>query len=301
MTLRGWRTFGVVSIAAACVGVFGIQPSHANTDLVKKGQYMVWAGGCIGCHTDTKGKKPELAGGHALKTPFGVFYSPNITPDKETGIGNWSDEDFIKAFRQGLSPDNDHYYPVFPYPTYTKMRDEDLLAIKAYLFSLKPIRNEVEDHNVQPPFGIRFLQAGWKAMNFTPGIFQDVPGKSAEWNRGAYLVEAVGHCGECHTPRSGLGALDHSMALAGTVNGPDGGLVPNITPHPKTGIGDWTVDDLVELMKNGVKPDYDDVQGGMEEAVEMGLKHLTEEDLTAMAVYLLSLEPVDNLIEKPKK
>jgi mono/diheme cytochrome c family protein len=290
----------VVLAAIFSIGIMG-KATAASDELIKKGQYMVWAGGCIGCHTDVKGKKPELAGGLGLKTPFGVFYSPNITPDKETGIGNWTDEDFVKAFRQGLSPDNDHYYPVFPYPTYTKMRDADILAIKAYLFSLKPVRNVVEDHNVQPPFGMRILQGFWKAMNFTPGEFQDVPDKSPEWNRGAYLVEAVGHCGECHTPRSDLSALDHSMSLAGTLKGPDGGLVPNITPHPKTGIGDWDEDEIIELLKNGVKPDYDDVQGGMEEAVNFGLKYLTDADLKAMAVYLLSLEPIDNLIEKPKK
>ena len=290
----------ILTIGFTTIGFSGAV-SAATDDLIEKGQYMVWAGGCIGCHTDVKNKKPELAGGLALKTPFGIFYSPNITPDKETGIGNWSDEDFLNAFRQGLNPAGEHYYPVFPYPTYTKMRDADILAIKAYLFSLKPVRSVVKDHDVQPPFGMRFLQGFWKAMNFTPGEFQDTTGKSAEWNRGAYLVEAVGHCGECHTPRSERGALDHSMALAGTVKGPDGGLVPNITPHPKTGIGEWTEDDIIELLKNGMKPDYDDVQGGMEEAVIFGLKYLKDADLKAMAVYLLSLDPIDNLIEKPKK
>ena len=298
--LRLKQTSPAIAAGTALL-LMGLTAASAATDQVQKGKYLVWAGGCIGCHTDVKNKQPELTGGLGLKTPFGIFYSPNLTPDKETGIGNWTDADFIKAFRHGLNPNDENYYPVFPYPTYTKMRDEDILAIKAYLFSLKPIRNVVKDHDIQPPFGFRFLQAGWKLMNFEPGVFEDVEGKSVEWNRGAYLVEAVAHCGECHTPRDDLGALDHSMPLAGTVKGPDGGLVPNITPHPKTGIGEWDEDEIITLLKEGTKPDYDDVQGGMEEAVDFGLKYLTDADLKAMAVYLLSLPPIDNLIEKVKK
>jgi mono/diheme cytochrome c family protein len=285
------------------VGVFlSLTPvSVGAEDLIEKGRYLVRAGGCVACHTDVKGKGPELAGGRAMLTPYGTFHTPNITPDKDTGIGAWSDGDFIRALREGLSPEGDHYYPVFPYPTYTKVRDEDMLAMKAYLFSLKPVRRENKEHNVGPPFGWRILLGGWKTLHFTPGVMKDDPGKSAELNRGAYLVEAVAHCGECHTPRNAMGALLPEMSLAGTLDGPDKELVPNITPDADTGIGRWTKADIVELMKTGLKPDYDDVQGGMEEAMEYGLKYLTDEDLAAMAAYLKSLAPIWNKIAKAKK
>jgi len=268
---------------------------------VARGAYLVRAGGCVACHTDIKGKGPEFAGGHALATPYGTFYSPNITPDKETGIGNWSDEDFIRALREGTSPDGDHYYPTFPYPTYTKMRTADMLAIKAYLFTLKPIRQERRDHDVGPPFGWRFLMGAWKMMNFIDGEFKPDAKQSEQWNRGAYLVDAVAHCGECHTPRTEAGAMDLSMYMAGTNDGPENKSVPNITPDKETGIADWNVAELVHLMKEGQKPDYDDVQGTMEEAVEFGLKHMTDEDLTAMAIYLKSIPAIKNKIGKPKK
>lgn len=275
-------------------------PSFAAGD-VERGAYLVRAGGCVACHTDIKGKGPEFAGGHALATPYGTFYSPNITPDKDTGIGKWTDADFIRALREGTSPDGDHYYPTFPYPTYTKMHDSDMLAIKAYLFTLKPIRSERREHDVGPPFGWRFLMAAWKVMNFSEGEMKPDPTQSVQWNRGAYLVDAVAHCGECHTPRSESGAMNLSMYMAGTNDGPENKSVPNITPDDETGIGKWDVADLVQLMKAGLKPNYDDVQGTMEEAVEYGLKHMTDEDLTAMAVYLKTIKSIRNQIGKVKK
>jgi mono/diheme cytochrome c family protein len=273
----------------------------ATADDIKRGAYLVRAGGCVACHTDIKGKGPEFAGGHALATPYGTFYSPNITPDKETGIGKWSDEDFVRAMREGVSPDGDHYYPTFPYPTYTKMRDADMRAIKAYLFTIKPIRMARREHDVGAPFGWRFLMGAWKMLNFIEGEYKPDPTKSAQWNRGAYLVDAVAHCGECHTPRGEAGAVDLSMYMAGTNDGPENKPVPNITPDDETGIGKWDVADLVQLMKTGLKPNYDDVEGIMDEAVQYGLKHMTDEDLTAMAVYLKSIKSIPNQIGKAKK
>jgi len=269
--------------------------------MVKKGRYLVRAAGCVGCHTDVKGKGPEFGGNRPMKTPFGTYYSPNITPDRETGIGNRSDADFVRSMREGVNPNGEHYYPVFPFPTYTKMRDEDMLAIKAYLFSLKPIVRSVQEHQVGPPFGWRFLLGAWKVLNFEPGVMKDDPGKSAQMNRGAYLVEAVAHCGECHTPRSETGAIVKSMHMAGTNEGPNDELIPNITPDDETGVGKWTLDELVDVMKHGRKPDWDDVQGGMEEAVEYGLKYMTDEDLMAMAVYLKSIPAIRNKIVSKKK
>ncbi len=291
----------VVYACAALLALISGAAQGASPEMVEKGRYLVRTAGCVGCHTDVKGKGPEFAGDRALKTPFGTFYSPNITPDPESGIGKWSDDDFIRSLREGLNPQGEHYYPVFPFPTYTKMRDEDMLAIKAYLFSLKPIVRRSREHDVGPPFGWRFLQAGWKAMNFDAGVMKDDPAKSVQLNRGAYLVEAVAHCGECHTPRGKTGAMDKSMFLAGTNDGPDNELVPNITPDNETGVGKWAVDELVDVMKHGRKPDWDDVQGGMEEAVEYGLKYMTDEDLLAMALYLKSIPAIRNKVVSKKK
>ncbi len=291
----------IIYAGAALLALASGSALGASPEMVKKGRYLVRAAGCVGCHTDVKGKGPEFGGNRPMKTPFGTYYSPNITPDRETGIGNWSDADFVRSMREGVNPNGEHYYPVFPFPTYTKMRDEDMLAIKAYLFSLKPIVRSVQEHQVGPPFGWRFLLGAWKVLNFEPGVMKDDPGKSAQMNRGAYLVEAVAHCGECHTPRSETGAIVKSMHMAGTNEGPNDELIPNITPDDETGVGKWTLDELVDVMKHGRKPDWDDVQGGMEEAVEYGLKYMTDEDLMAMAVYLKSIPAIRNKIVSKKK
>ncbi|MEQ9642193.1 MAG: cytochrome c [Alphaproteobacteria bacterium] len=264
---------------------------------VERGAYLVRAAGCISCHTAEDG--PPLAGGLALATPFGTYFSPNITPDRTTGIGNWSDSDFLNAVKNGLRPDGSHLFPVFPYPTYTKMTRADALAIKAWLFAQEPVSRENREHDVPPPFGWRFTVGPWKTLFFTPGTWQAPADKpDPQWRRGAYLVEALTHCGECHTPRNFLGALDRDMWLAGTPDGPDGERVPNITPHQGTGIADWSTGDLVMLMKEGLKPNYDDVQGSMAEAVRDSLSHLTDADLEAIAVYLKTLPPIENKVGK---
>ena len=264
---------------------------------VERGAYLVRAAGCISCHTAKDG--PALAGGLPLKTPFGTYYSPNITPDQETGIGTWSDEDFLKAVKLGLRPDGSHLFPVFPYPTYTRMTRADALAIKAWLFAQEPVERVNTEHDVPIPFSWRWTVGPWKTLFFEPGTWQaPADRRDPQWRRGAYLVEALTHCGECHTPRNALGALDDDMWLAGTADGPDGEIVPNITPHPATGIGDWTEGDLVTLMKDGLKPNYDDVQGSMGEAIRDSLSHLTDEDLAAIAAYLKALPPIDNKVRR---
>jgi mono/diheme cytochrome c family protein len=280
---------GVCALANASV------PVQSQESAVERGAYLVKAAGCVGCHTAKRGI--HFAGGLGLKTPFGTFFSPNITPDPETGIGSWTDEDFVRALHEGVSPDGSRYFPVFPYPSYTKMTEEDALAIRAYLFSLEPVKQANREHDVFFPFSWRFLQRGWRMINFDEGRYEPDPKASDQVNRGGYLVDALAHCGECHTPRNFMGGIDNDMYLAGTPDGPEDQLVPNITPH-ESGAIDWSERDLVGLMKTGLKPDFDNVQGTMAEAIEEGLMHLTDEDLTAIAVYLKTVPPIDNRVER---
>jgi mono/diheme cytochrome c family protein len=194
--------------------------------------------------------------------------------------------------REGVRPDGANYFPVFPYPSFTGITDGDALAIKAYLFSLPPVHRENRPHDVAFPFSWRFLQTGWKLLFFTPGPFQPAPDRSVTYNRGAYLVTALAHCGECHTPRNFLGATRSGQRLAGTPDGPDGQLVPNITPDPDTGIGKWEKDDVVELLRTGTTPEQSKVKGAMRETVDDGLKYLSDSDLEAIADYLFAQPPI---------
>lgn len=273
----------------------------AAPDTVVRGRYVFQAAGCAGCHTDRKGKGALLAGGRKLETPFGVFYSPNITPDPEHGIGRWSDADFIRALRLGVAPDGSHYFPVFPYPAYTRITDRDLRDLKAYIFSLPPVARPNRPHEVDPPFGWRFLVPAWKWLYFTPGPLRADPRRSDQWNRGAYLVEALGHCAECHTPRGPLGGFKAGMALAGNPEGPDGALVPNITPDEETGIGRWSASDVETVLTLGMRPDGDFVESGMDEVVENTTGRLTPADLDAIMAYLKSLPPVHNDVRAKKQ
>ena len=261
-------------------------PAAADEDASGRGEYLVRAGGCFSCHT-AAGEQP-LAGGRALATPFGTFYSPNITPDPDTGIGRWTDAQFLRALREGVRPDGANYFPVFPYQSFTGITDSDALAIKAYLFSVSPVRQDNRPHDVAFPFSWRALQTGWKLLFFTPGPFQPAPERSAAYNRGAYLATALAHCGECHTPRNILGAMRSSLRFAGTPDGPDGQLVPNITPDPGTGIGKWEKGDVVELLKTGTTPEQSKVKGAMRETIQDGLKYLSDADLEAIADYLFA-------------
>lgn len=276
-------------------------PATAASGDAARGKYLFAAAGCQGCHTDVKNKGKPLAGGREMKTPFGTYFSPNITPDKETGIGNWSDADFIRALRDGVSPDGSHYFPVFPYPSYTGMTDRDMLDVKAYIFTTPTVRKTNTQHRTLPPFGTRFLIGPWKALYFDPGPYKPDPAKSKEWNRGNYLVNALGHCGECHTPRNAMGAMNSDMALAGTSDGPEGGLIPNITPDKETGIGKWPEVDLKSLLDSGMLPDGDFVGSDMGEVVDRATSKLTKADLKAMITYLRAVPPIHNTIESKKK
>ncbi len=264
---------------------------------MKRGAYIFHAAGCAGCHTDTKNKGALLAGGHALKTPFGTYYGPNITADKTHGIGNWSDADFIRALREGKSPSGDHYFPVFPYPSFTKMTDKDMRDLKVYIFSLPPSATPNKPHDINFPFGFRFSMIFWKILFFDDGAYQADPAQNAEWNRGAYLANALSHCGECHTPRNFMGALKGDMNMAGTPDGPDNGSVPNITSDKDTGIGKWSHQAIMDVLDGGMMPDGDFVGGAMTEVSE-NLAKISAEDRKAIAVYIKSLPPVRNKVTK---
>jgi mono/diheme cytochrome c family protein len=273
----------------------GVDPETA-----KRGEYIFNAGGCTSCHTDEKNKGPLLAGGTAIKTPFGTFYGPNITPDRTQGIGAWTEAQFVRAMREGVEPDGDHFFPVFPYTSFTKMRDEDLKDLWAYLQTVPASNTPSKPHEVGFPFNLRFVQFFWKKLFFTPGVFQPDPSKSAEINRGGYIVQAFSHCGECHTPRNKLGGIDKAMAYAGNLDGPDGEKVPNITPDPDTGVGKWSDGELFEVLKSGMEPDGDFVGSSMGEVVRNTTSKLTDADLKAVIAYLRSLPPIRNDLRAKK-
>jgi mono/diheme cytochrome c family protein len=272
-------------------------PAAADLDVIAHGAYLANAADCAACHTDVEHGGRPYAGDRALATPFGTFYSPNITPDPETGIGRWTNAQFLRAMRHGDRPDGANYFPAFPYTSFTGIVDDDIRAIKAYLFSLPPVRHANRPHDVSFPYSWRFLLNGWKLLFFDEGPFRPMPGRSAEQNRGAYLVTALAHCGECHTPRNWFGAMDQSRFLGGNPEGPDGKKVPNITPDKKTGIGNWSADDIVQVLTDGHTPDFDEVGYSMAEVVKSTAK-LTEEDRRAIAVFLQSLPPVSSPLRR---
>ena len=286
-------------IRAALCGLAALTAADAGAQVespAARGEYIFRAAGGCSCHTDVKGGGEFLAGGRPLKTPFGIFYSPNITPDRDTGIGAWSDTDFARAMTEGVAPDGSHYFPVFPYTAFTGMTAADLADLKAYLDSIPAIAGTNRSHDVAAPYGWRFTVGPWKWLFFERGPFRPRADKLARWNRGAYLATALAHCGECHTPRNVMGGLDRAMWFAGTAEGPEGQRAPNITPHAGTGIGRWSAAELIDLLKTGLKPNFDDVQGVMDEAVEQGYKYMNDEDLAAIADYVLSLNPIDNRV-----
>ena len=298
---------GVLVFIALLVG-HGAQANEAAraldavaADVERGARVFRSTGGCT-CHTNYPGEgqnAPELAGGRAMETPFGVFYSTNITPDRETGIGEWSNADFARAMREGLSPEGQHYFPTFPYPSFSGLTDQDIIDLFAYIQARPAHRRENRAPEAPLPFSWRGSVAGWKLVNFTPKIFDHAPGRSEAWHRGRYLVEAAAHCGECHTPRTLTGGLDGPMALAGSVEGPEGQLAPNITPHDEMGIGDWSKADLVWYLQMGLKPDGDDTPGLMSEVIEHGYAELPVSDLEAMAEYLATVPSIENRVKAP--
>jgi mono/diheme cytochrome c family protein len=271
----------------------------ADDASLARGKYLYDAADCGGCHGGDQNGAPP-AGGLGLDTPFGTFYVPNITPDREHGIGSWSEEDFHRALRQGVAPGGVRLFPVFPFTSFTHMSDSDVADLYAYLTSLPAVAQPNKPHAVKPPFGWRSLLVFWRTLFFTPGPVAVDLAKGEEWNRGNYLVHAVAHCEECHTPRNALGALKESMAFSGNVGGPDGQNAPNITTDPETGIGDWSAPEIERLLKTGMTPDSDMVGSGMK-AVVRGTSKLTDADRHAIAVYLKTVKPIHVELPPPPK
>lgn len=259
----------------------------------QRGEYLAAVGGCVGCHTEAKKDAASFAGGRALKTPFGTFYGPNITPHPQAGIGRWSEQDFMRAMRLGVRPDGAHYYPSFPYPSFTKITDADLRDLWAYLKSLPPSSRASQPHELRLPFRWRFPLWGWKWLFFSPGAFVPDPARNIALNRGAYLVRALGHCGECHTPRNWLGGPKNDRFLGGAKLG-ETAKASNLTPTRLKKMNDA---ELKEILKTGMTADGDVLSEAMSEVVQNTTSRLTPQDLDALIAYLRSLRP---LPDEPK-
>jgi mono/diheme cytochrome c family protein len=264
-------------------------------------QVFALAGGC-GCHTPEKG--PVGAGGVEIETPFGIFYSTNVTADPEHGIGAWSDEEVARAIRSGTLRDGSVEAPVMPYQEYAGMADDDLRDLIAYLRTLPPAAVANRPHQVDLPLP-RLAFRAWRVL-FAGSTTPPETAPRAGIARGRYLVDHVAICGDCHTPRTRFGALDGAMYLAGSADGPRDERVPNITSDDATGIGEWDADDIVSLLALGMKPDFDNVQGSMAEVIDgiagaPGYGKAPEPDLQAMAVYLKTVPPIDHVVAKERK
>ena len=263
----------------------GVTASLAKASVVERGEYLAKAADCMVCHTTQGGQ--EYAGGLGFKLPFGTLYSTNITPDKETGIGNYSDQDFLNAVQRGKRHDGARLFPAMPYASYTYMSDADALAIKAYLFSLPPVRAAAPANTLTFPFNQRWGMIFWSAL-FNPDTrYTPDTSKSPEWNRGAYLVEALAHCGECHTPRNLAFALDNRKKFGGAVTA--GWRAYNISSDKATGIGGWSDDDVASYLSTGHAKGHGTASGPMGEAVDHSLSRMAPEDIRAIVAYLRSV------------
>jgi mono/diheme cytochrome c family protein len=262
---------------------------------IARGEYLARAADCIACHTAPGGK--PFAGGLPFKLPFGTLYSSNITADRDTGIGKWSDDDFVRALHEGIRHDGKRLYPAFPYTSYSLLSRDDVLAIKAYLFSLPTVNQVTAKPDLVFPFNQRWAMGFWNAVFFKSARFEPSPSKSPEWNSGAYLAIGLAHCAECHTPRNIGFALNHRKELAGTVV--EGWHAPNITSDPVDGIGAWSDADLYSYLRFGHAPNHGSAGGPMGEAVANSLQYLTSKDTAALITYLRSVPPRDG--EHPVK
>lgn len=279
------------ALAAILLALGGFAARAADTDSATRGAYLAAAAGCDQCHTDAKNGGRTYAGGRALETPFGTIFAPNITSDRETGIGRWSLADFTRALRWGIAPDGSHYLPAFPFAFYSRLTDRDLADLKAFLDSV-PAVSRLNTVTLSGIFtAARVRAAIISVAECFDGPWQPDPTRGSVWNRGAYLVATVGRCGDCHTPRNWLGGRDPERQLAGTPAGPGGKAVPNITPDPDTGIGNWSEHDIMTLLKDGQTPDFDFVGGAMGEIVR-NTSRLDDADRQAIAVYLGSIPAI---------
>jgi len=278
------RAAAILALGAALLA----GPTRADeTDLRQRGELLFHIGGCTNCHTAKNGQL--LAGGDAIVSPYGDFYAPNITPDPETGIGGWTLEQFVRAMREGRDPQGRPLYPSFPYTSYTRMTDEDLAALKVYLDSLPAVSQSSRPHELWFPFNVRWGLNLWQWLFFTPERFVPDPARDEAWNRGAYLVLAPGHCGECHTPRTFYGVLEWDRPFVGAQLGKE--RIPDITPNPAHGLGEWSTSDLGIFLKLGMMPDGDFVGSEMAKVVNNGTSKLPDADIAAIVTYLEGLPP----------
>jgi mono/diheme cytochrome c family protein len=251
---------------------------------ISRGEYVFDLGGCASCHT----KDQSLAGGVELVTPFGTFYGPNISPDFQYGIGGWTDNEFIKAMREGVSPEGEHYYPAFPYTSYINMSKQDLIDLKAYLDAQDPVSESPLSHAVSFPFNQRGLLGLWKSINTTEPWAPD-PNQDANWNRGSYLANGPGHCTQCHTPRNLIGGLKSSTGMVGNEQGPEGENVPPLLDVNKLAFGNWSEEDIAFALEIGMTPEGDFLGGSMSHVLENTTGKMTAEDIQAISEYLYSL------------
>lgn len=277
-----------LSAAALALALSSAAPAaDTQDDPVAKGQMLVTAGDCVSCHTAPGGK--PFAGGLEMNTPFGTLSTPNITPDKETGLGNWSEADFYQALHEGIRKDGAYLYPVFPYPSFTKVREDDAKAIWAYLQSLEPVKAPRKPSNMQFPFNVRAGLLVWRQLYFNEGTYRPDPSWSPEVARGGYLVEGLGHCGTCHSPRTLLGGTETGDSLAGGYV--DTFFAPDISSSLRSGIGGWSKQQVVEFLRKGADKGKGTVFGPMQEVVHNSLSKLPDTDIEAMAAYLLATPP----------
>jgi mono/diheme cytochrome c family protein len=295
-----------VIVAAAAFGVFWwltatpitlvvTEPFHRPN--LANGLTAFNAGGCSSCHAvPGQPDRLRLGGGLAIPSPFGTFYAPNISPDPVDGIGRWTEAEFVNAVAKGISPAGFHYFPAFPYPSYQHAKVEDVRDLFAYLKTLAPLSGKVRDHDVPFPFNVRRNIGIWKLLFMDGKPFMPDAARSAQWNRGAYLVNGLGHCAECHSPRNLLGGIITAQRFAGGPNPEGEGWVPNIT---QKGIGDWSAQDIADFLETGQMPDGDSAGGSMARVIK-NTSQLNPEDRAAIAEYLKSLPPVDGP-PRPKK
>ena len=280
-----------------------VSPAHAangadtqDFDQVERGRYLTVVADCAACHTDP-GTRVPFAGGRPIETPFGKVVAANITPDRETGIGNWTDAQFEAAVRGGRSPEGARLYPAMPFPYYTRMSREDVLAIRAYLNTLPPVHHAVRSNQLPFPFNIRAGMSLWDALYFDPGEFRASSSRSAQWNRGAYLVQGPGHCAACHTPKTKLGGDESKEALQGYSL--QGWFAPNLTGDLATGLGQWSNADVVDYLRSGHNR-VAGAAGPMAEEIANSSSKMSDSDLQAIAAYLKD-QPGQNTAAAPLK
>lgn len=286
----------MLGIAAAAIG----SAAEADPAAVARGAYIAAAAGCDQCHTDSTHHGAPFAGGRLLDTPYGAVATPNITPDKASGIGSWSMADFVRAMRWGIAPDDSHYLPVFPFPYYARLSDGDIADLKAYLDGVTPVSRPHPAGAGSIALMGRTRAAVAVALSPPAAPWRPDPHRDAVWNRGAYLVATVGRCGDCHTPRDALGRPDPHRFLASGVSALSGKKAPNITPDRAAGIGGWSAADIEDLLKTGETPNFDLVGGDMVEIVR-DTRRLTDADRHAIAVYLRTVPAIASPAKPPPK